>query len=832
MENYTFRPSWISSSLSFVFIVLFLSAFSGRKDDFGKTDAPGAGNLREKIYLHIDRSCYHAGDDIWYKVYLVDANTHQPEAPSQIVYVDLIDPESKIVATKVIKMDQGCGTGDFKLLADCIKGEYEIRAYTNLMRNFDEAWFFRKMVFVNTDGSNEIANQDTTQKKLVDGKPSDEITDLKPDLQFFPEGGYMINGFINRVAFKAVGADGKGIDISGAIVDGSGEELANFKTLKFGLGELNFAPQKDQSYKANMVYNGTVYSYNLPASLDSGVVMQIIEKPDFYSIVIRSLLSNGVKDFELIGRQRNKLVSSSKIVGTLSGAKISIPKDVLEEGIAQFTLSDNNGIPLCERLVFVETNDAKPVVDVSPSKNEYGKRELVELEISSASARLNANMSISVADILDSGTDDYGSGIKSYLLLNSELRGEIEHPGYYFYSDDPQRKKVLDLLMMTQGWRQFILNDTLNNSSDLEFPLETGIRFDGQVRRFNMEGKPAKAEVSLIYSNRKEEVYNEITTDDRGHFVFDGFDFIDTTSVIIQAKKGKEGKNEDIRDPNKNFYIVMDSLTAPKVTHHKTSTNSFDKNPNFPSRTNVLAEVEADNTFQTQKGDILIEEVTITEKKKDRFHEKRSMYFEPSHSVDFNEIRRFEQPQNLLIALSDKISSRIDFQSLINVLKYGNDVPPEKLPLCLLDGMPVSLESLVAMPVSDIDFVDVLEGTKTTIYGPGGSHGVIAVYTLDGSDVFKNSKQKDEKCILNFVHPGYSKARKFYEPVYTSGNRDTERPDYRSTIYWNPSVKFDGQDKIRVSFYSADLNAKYKVILEGITSAGEAIHSENFLEVK
>ena len=66
-------------------------------------------------------------------------------------------------------------------------------------------------------------------------------------------------------------------------------------------------------------------------------------------------------------------------------------------------------------------------------------------------------------------------------------------------------------------------------------------------------------------------------------------------------------------------------------------------------------------------------------------------------------------------------------------------------------------------------------------------------------------------------------------------NRFTQaeiRIDYRSTIYWNPSVKFDGQDKIRVSFYSADLNAKYKVILEGITSDGEAIHSENFLEVK
>ncbi len=830
MENFTFRPDRISRSLSFVFILLFLTAFSGNKDDFDKADVSGAVNLREKIFLHIDRACYHAGDDIWYKVYLVNANTHKPEAPSQIVYVDLIDPDSKIVVTKVIKMDQGCGAGDFKLLPDCVKGEYEIRAYTNLMRNFDDAWFFRKKLFVIADGSNEIANQDTTKEKLVDGKPSDEITDLKPDLQFFPEGGYMINGFINRVAFKAVDVDGKGIDISGAIVDGSGEELANFKTLKFGLGELNFAPQKDQSYKANMVYKGTVYSYNLPASLDSGVVMQTIEKPDFYSVVIRSSLANGVKDFKLIVRQRNKQVISSKITGTLDGVKVSISKNVLVEGIAQFTLFDNNDTPLCERLVFVETNNGKPIVDISPSKNEYSKRELVELEISSDSSKLNANMSISVADILDSGTDDYGSGIKSYLLLNSELRGEIEHPGYYFYSDDPQRKRVLDLLMMTQGWRQFILNDTLNNLSYLRFPLETGIRFDGQVRRFNLEGKPANAEVSLIYSNRQEEVYNETTTDDQGHFVFDGFNFMDTTSVIIQAKKGKEGKKDDIRDPNKNFYIVMDSLTAPKVTHHKTSTNAFDKNPNFTSQTNVLAEVEADNTFQTQKGDILIEEVTVTEKKKDRFKEKRSMYFEPSNYLDFKEIRATVPYPNVFAALESRIPIRNS--SLLSALANGSDIPPEKCPLFLLDGMPVSLGAILSIPLSQVDFVDVLEGTRTTIFGPGGSKSVIAVYTINAGEILKNTKEKERMCILNFVHPGYSKARKFYEPVYTSENRNPEKPDYRSTIYWNPSVKFDGQDKIRVSFYSADLNAKYKIILEGITTDGVAIHSEKILKVK
>jgi len=422
-------------------------------------------------------------------------------------------------------------------------------------------------------------------------------------------------------------------------------------------------------------------------------------------------------------------------------------------------------------------------------------------------------------------------------LLSSDLRGEIEQPGYYFNSDDPQRKNVLDLLMMTQGWRQYILNDTLNQNS-IKFPYETGIRIGGSVKRFNDQGKPAKAGVSLIYDNKEEMVYYETETDELGHFVFEDFNFIDSTSVIVQAKKLKKGEIEDISMPNPNFYIVMDSLAAPKPAINKTPANqSSNVIANTGSDADPSPKGEPDDRFQVQKGDILIDEVIVSAKRIDRIREKRSLsyYLEPSNHLDFEEIKGIGGYRNAFEAIDGRISGvevigdEIIIRGRTSISQANSG---ESEPLFLLDGVPVPKEVISSFPVTNIDFIDVLKGAKAAIYGSSGSHGVIAVYTLTASDKLNKTKEKERKCIVNFVHPGYSQPRKFYEPVYLSGASDQNKPDNRSTIYWNPQLKPDGHEKIRVSFYTTDIPTTYRVKLEGITTEGIPLQSELYFDVK
>ena len=828
--------------ISFLFLSSIINAFSSpmKKEDQNKVWQGDTTKIREKIYLHIDRSLYNIGDDIWYKVYLVNAN-NIPETLSKVVYVELIDPDCKILVTKTIRVNNGGGEGDFKIPNDFKSGEYTIRAYTNFMRNFDDTWFFNKKIHIFSLNGKSFSSSDSTTGKIDNLPGVNANIILKPDLQFFPDGGYLVDDLVNQIGFKAIGADGKGIDLSGAIVDNLGEHILDFANLKYGMGVLKFVPLKNRIYKAIVGYNGIKYTYDLPISLPIGATMLVIEHKESYSVIVHSTLPTGVNGFKLIGRQKNMVVSSSEIISNTDKTKITVPKNILEQGIVQFTLCDQNRNPLCERLVFVDTDNAVSQMNISLSKKDYGKRELAELEINFDQLRLhNPNMSMSVTNIsaLDTGMNN--SYIKSYLLLNSELRGDIEHSNYYFKSDDPQRKKVLDLLMLTQGWRQYIVNDTLKiDGEKLKYPVETGVNIKGSVKRFSVNGKPAKAEVSIIFRDKGKLADYQTETNEQGHFVFDGIDFNDSTSIIIQAKTLNSGKDSNIKNPNDNFYITLDSLVTPKVSSKGTPKYQNPVETNIIYHENSLTTAEIDSILRSQNRHILLDEVTVTAKKIEKMSKKRTIYFEPSNSMDFEEVRKGTAARNILEAIEGRIAGvnisgeDIAIREPMRITEKGGvNMGQPSGPLFLLDGMPVSKDAILSIPVNQVDFIDVLKGPRTTIFGSAGSHGVIAVYTLTASDNLNNNVKIDKKCILNFIHQGYSQTRKFYEPVYSLRKPDNNKPDYRTTIYWNPNVMVEKTGKISISFYTSDVPATYKVELEGISPDGKPISTDAFFQVK
>jgi len=776
----------------------------------------------EKIFLHIDRYEYYSGETIWFKVYLVDSKTHQQDPESNVVYVDLLNQSQIPVCSRIINIEKENGAGDFQIPADLQTGEYKIRAYTRYMANFDPEWFFFKTVYITSHENNVRVNiNNTTSDKLKsDSTLTAEESLPQTALQFFPEGGSMVNDLINQLAFKAVNSEGRGIEVNGAIVDQNGNELMNFQTQKFGLGALSFVPHKGQSYKARYIYNGRDYECNFPASSDSGVVMQVVDLKDHYNIIVRSSLAHGTKEFRLTGCQRNKMVTSSMLEGVKEGVIIDISKKLLETGVVQFTLFDEKGFPLCERLAFVESSDQTPLVRIDSLKGTYRMDEHIDLFVSPADSLKNdstAAMSMSVVNSSALKNPDDDLNIQSYMLLKSELKGEIEHPSYYLFSPDPDRRNMLDLLMLTQGWRQFIINDTLS-SQNVKYLPEKGLSFRGHVRRFAKDGKPAKAIVTLFYSNKQEDAYYETTTDKTGYFEFEGLDIAENTKIIIQAKK--TGVNEGVNDPQKYFVIVLDSLNIPARRNNE---------PDSPNRENKKelteksASIDTEAAYQWQKGDIMLDEVVVTEKRKDPYKQVRTMYSEPSYSVDFNEIQKYEGASDILDILKKYTTSRIFYEQLsVN--------PNQRSFLYLLNGMPVSQEAALSVPITEIGFVDILEGPKTIIYGSSGANGVIAIYTLNGTDVVTHLNIKVEKGIMKLTHPGFNYARKFYEPAYPLSKNNSPDLIKSLTVYWNPNVSFAGQN--RISFHIPGTMATYQVTVEGVTSEGKIIHSVAKFEVR
>src|ERR1700712_1662086 len=191
--------------------------------------------LQEKVFVHTDKRAYMTGEILWFKVYVVDGSFNKPLDLSKVAYVDVLDDSQVPVMQAKIELHNGHGSGSLYIPVSLSNGNFKLRAYTNWMKNFSPDYYFEKKI--------TIVNPQRTPTYAKSNKGD-------YDIQFFPEGGSLVNGINSKVAFKAVGKDGMGIDFTGAIINQKNDTIIRFKPLKFGMGQFSFTPAADNTYKA------------------------------------------------------------------------------------------------------------------------------------------------------------------------------------------------------------------------------------------------------------------------------------------------------------------------------------------------------------------------------------------------------------------------------------------------------------------------------------------------------------------------------------------------------------------------------------------------------
>ena len=95
--------------LSFLLVSVGLFSFVNEDEPLKKLFSNfqnfNANHTQEKVYLHTDKPYYAIGDDIWFKAYVVDAQTLTSTPQSNILYVDLIDGRDSIKKTLRIPLN-------------------------------------------------------------------------------------------------------------------------------------------------------------------------------------------------------------------------------------------------------------------------------------------------------------------------------------------------------------------------------------------------------------------------------------------------------------------------------------------------------------------------------------------------------------------------------------------------------------------------------------------------------------------------------------------------------------------------------------------------------
>jgi hypothetical protein len=299
-------------------------------------------------------------------------------------------------------------------------------------------------------------------KNLFTNTKTIALNEDRPDLQFFPESGELVNELPCKVGFKALDYNGKGKSIEGDIINGNDEVVAVFKSNHAGMGSFTLTNvDKNTTYSARINSQSDekiAYIYPLPEVASQGNVLSVLKKG---SEILFTASSNYLKNDSIYIRTSCRGLVYYDIKGKLQDGvlKYALHTDSLPEGIIAFTMMDNLRQPVAERLYFNEKPEHRINIAISPDKDIYLQRELTRLNIKSTISNgqpVMASLSLLVLNKEEMGQiQSMRQNILSYFLLSSDLKGKIENPGSYF-RENISSNNDLDVLMLTQGWRKYL----------------------------------------------------------------------------------------------------------------------------------------------------------------------------------------------------------------------------------------------------------------------------------------------------------------------------------------------------------------------------------------
>jgi hypothetical protein len=781
----------------------------------------------EKVYVQTDKPYYVLGETIWYTAYLVNGIDHTRTDKSRVIYVELINEKDSILSKKQLYTNDISAAGDFDIKKDWKSGKYILRAYTNYMRNNDADYFFQKEVSIwDVNKTNSIPNLNKTEELHSEI----ELTE-KPEINFYPEGGYLINDISCKLGIKVNDKNNRNIALEGVIKDSDNNLIADFKTLEFGLGVSSFTPQPNKTYYASLIINNEEVRYPLPKALPQGYQLSIVNNGSQIILKVTTSSDIGLKNSLLVAHQRGNIIFEKLETETKTTYTSKLNANNMQDGIASFTLFDNSGNPVCERLVFIDNPTNKISVHVNQNKGLYHTREKVTLNIhlkDKDSAPAYGNLSMSVTDLHLIGQNSKSENIKSYLLLNSDLRGEIESPGYFFEKEnDPRRRYLLDLVMLTHGWRRFTWNSLLYNTAELKnrFKPETGISISGKTTALKDNNKQLTTTSRLTIMGGQP--YQEVKqTDANGVFKYGPFVFFDSLPALVEARVKDFNSDDDRNNRNVNIHLDENFNSSPKISRNNILIPVVDdqnKLTNFFKQSQAISKIDAEYL----KSATLLDEVVITanriteQEKRNKLLNEKTNYGSPSRRLDLN-----DYPNRGSLTISDLLNMLPGFIVFNDSISTRNGGAPG----IYFDGIQVQLSDISYLSGNDIEFIDILKGADASFFRESGN-GIIAIHSRTGSYA-KNINVKRKPGIVDFQSIGFYTAREFYAPDHANEFDEVKTHDLRTTLHWEPKIMLTKEkSKAEISFFTSDSKGRYAIKIEGVSTTGVPIYYLTTLSV-
>lgn len=904
----------------------------------------------EKIYLHIDRTLMQPGESVWFTAYVRNADNLQPSVMSDVVYVEVLNPQQQVLQTMQLDASSGAAKGEYNFLSNLPGGSYKLRAYTQWMKNTSEVFertitlqknvlpnlnlkmeFERKacgagdiciarldahaldntaLSMTDINGSIRLDGQETgtctaqtdqngraylrfelpkdlqttdglLQVKIQYKGSTESISKAIPivlnhiDLSFFPEGGDAIVGLPCRMAFKATNEFGKAADIEGEIINEKGQIITTFSSYHNGMGAFEFIP-KNGKYHARITKPFESDSLiALPVAKTSGYALRVQSMDDQKATVEISGTTRG--KLHLVVVVQDSIVQYKSIqIATDETQTVAIPTQSFPMGIVRVTLFDNNTNALAERLFFAG-HERSLKIDIQTDQAQYLPRQAVNMQLSvrdNLGKPVKGRFSLAVCDENQLVfADDKQGHILASMLLEQEVRGEIEEPNFYFDRMEPKSQQALDYLLMTQGWRRFQWKEILDGAVftpqfEAQKVVLSGVVLDdwqnpipfhkiklypkGASVNTDSSGRFKFTDVDLgkyIYIQHQEHnlypikghntnmvvssgiiprgSYNlkvipmvEKRTVLSGKIIGDDLDVLQGVSVsVYQNGKLIRGTNSDMGG-NFNMELLPGKYDL-MTTYTGLST--------FQLRGLEIKKIHNTNIFISMSGGTLLGEVVITGAVREVRKQEISMSVQTIRTSDQVSVKKkkgkkesTKKRSSAAMAPAPPLEINVetdDLQENVTILAAAQ--PMETPDNMLKDAEP---KPITTMQVISGKFdQNIIPALKTEKH--------------EEQSVSKKGIEAENKQVADnkFGTPNfqYTQIREFYAPKYNlQSGANTIRNDFRKTLYWNPDIRTDVHGYAQLQFFTSDAISNFRATIEGFGEKGQIAHTEKLFFVQ
>ena len=824
---------------------------------------------KEKLYLHLDKPFYGAGEKIWFKGYLVNAITHQDNAQSNFIITELINRSDSIVERKKIRRDSLGFHNAFTLPATLPAGDYYLRGYSNWMLNEDPDFFFSRNIKIGNSIDNTIVSSieyqqedDTHYTAKIKFTSNVQAVFENTTIKYL----YLENGKIKNKGKKKTDENGW-ISIS----------LPDLKSPVARRIEVEF---DDPQYIYKRTFHLPVFTNDFDVKFfpEGGALINIPHQ----NVAFKAQGADGF---------------SKEIEGFLFNSKGDTLTNFRSEhnGMGIFTMNPVNNETY---YVTVRTNDSITKRFDLPAIEPKG------ISIAMSHYKQEIRYEIQKTEVTEWPQ-------KLFLLAHTRGKLAILQP------INPKRTfgKMNDSLF-TEGITHFMLIDEQGNalSERLIFvpdhkPNQWQITTDQptygkrekvslQIAAKDSEGNPVEGTFSVSITDRKsiqpdslaDNILSNLllTSDLKGYVEDPAFYFLNqdartlrSIDYLMMTHGWRRHKMENVlRTPSLNFTNYIEKgqtisgrimgffganvkkgpicVLAPKyniiATTETDEKGQFIVNTSFRDSTTFLVQA------RTKKGfagvDILMDppQYPVATHKAPYFNGATTFmedYLMNTRDQYYMEggMRVYNLKEVTVTAKRERPSSKSIYTGGINTYTveedrlqgYGQTAfdAASRLPsVTITNGSEIHIRNnsepaiividdivyedasdiLKDIQVSDMSSISLLRGADAVILGPRASGGAVVITLKDP----RNLPARPAQGIITYTPLGYSESVEFYHPTYdTPEKKNAQRSDFRSTVYWNPELRLDAEGKATIEYYTPDSTAPEDIIIEGVDKNGK-----------